>query len=766
MFANSSAVKLREYERIYTGNNQDTGYQHPVLNFISDTTLQVFPVDKTTYFHYPMTAPSGTLVQSDLINCGSVASNIPFRSDRIWKKMANYRNSSIWGNSQPIGKQTGVWLCSWLSGNMVELSSTPVWMDRWYNSGYIDEATAMFIAQPTSALVVDIPSEMIFEPGCLYKYFHVGNVYNTLIINSLTGENNTHLKLHIDKWSQIPIDLSPYKNEISLMNNDSNMISRNSTNLKDKPDDNVLCMENNQYCQVVYNSCYNLSGDMSYSIWVNSDDWNNIQGSHILSKNYRGGWSLKYDSGFFNPMIFLANRSGNLLCINSDGKIIKNHTLPNISEPKAVVIDQNMFTWVLDNGIYNGAKHLYKVDCFGDIRDSINFDITENLKHLAIDSQDNLWVLATETVSGFNNYLGNLINSYVVNSAWNYLDISLSDQVSGYPNCFTFDNSGNFITMTSGEYFGYQSDDSIWVLQGSNQYLKTDLQGNLILSGNVGYSTSLSGRNIDFTKEYTNDGYQEFVWFMQEADQVLYKYDINGNLVKRVDLSQYDLNAYVLGDFTGYQRNRKFNYIENNKQPHIEADIFLNTTPLSGELYKLSIPTNLISKGWHMFTFTFNQSSINLYMDSMLRDSLTFSNQMYINYQYDNPLLIGANVGMIKSLDEELNLNQLHFKGCIDDVRIYDIALNNSDIRHLYYSKFGFKDLNWNIPTGNQSYLEEIERFFKFKLPGMKSPYYNIKLINLHITDIDTREIIENIIKMTIKKVAPAYSELYKIEWV
>ena len=79
--------------------------------------------------------------------------------------------------------------------------------------------------------------------------------------------------------------------------------------------------------------------------------------------------------------------------------------------------------------------------------------------------------------------------------------------------------------------------------------------------------------------------------------------------------------------------------------------------------------------------------------------------------------------------------------------------------------KRNFHDLIWNMPTGMRNYLEEVERFFKFKTPGLKSQFYNIKLIGLQITDPDLRNMIENIIKQTVKRVAPLYTELYKIIW-
>jgi hypothetical protein len=152
-------------------------------------------------------------------------------------------------------------------------------------------------------------------------------------------------------------------------------------------------------------------------------------------------------------------------------------------------------------------------------------------------------------------------------------------------------------------------------------------------------------------------------------------------------------------------------------------------------------------------------------MDALLRDTKSLSTDNTIYYEYENPLLIGTNVGKITTLAYELNLNQMYFKGKIDDLRIYNTVLNNSDIRYIYLNKFDYHELIWNMATGNQNYLEEISRFFKFKLPGLKSQYYNIRINGLQISDSNTRIMIENIIKDNLKKIVPSYAELFKIIW-
>lgn len=763
----ASAVKLREYERIFTGTNQDMGYENPILGFISDTTLQVFPTDKMTYFHYPMAAPSGLLVDSDLINAGAVAGTIPYRSDRIWKKMANYSTSSIWGNSQPIGKQTGIWLCAWLSGNPSDLDVQPVWKDRWFNSGYIDAFTAAFVSNAPSAVIVDMDSEMIFDKGCYYRYYHIGNNYNETIVNSLTGDSN--LKLHIEDWSEAPVDLSPYNNTSYIENYTVDTISYNGVNASEKLLDNCLALDGiNQDCRVLYNSSYTLTGDLTYCVWVYSKDWTNVQGNHILSKNFRGGWNLKYSNGFSTPIIFVSDRNnGNIAFLNNEGKLLITKTLPVSSKPVAAAIDDELYTWVVDNGLYDNAKHLYKIDYNGDIIDAVNFDSSETLKNLAIDGNNDIWVLSNGSVSGFDSNL-NCISAVTVLSSINYIDFNINGTLGMNEYNFVYTTSGNSIVATnSSTTVACDRNDNIWILQDSNSFIKKDPTNTItLLSGTVGISTDLSGRNIGFTNEYVDGVYKDYVWFLQEADQYFYKYSSDGELISRIDVSKYNINPYILNDFTGYQRCRKFNYARYNRIAQVQTDIYLRVSENSAVNLTLSIPTTAIANNeWHMFTFTYDQSAINLYMDANLRDSMSMSYDNSIYYKYENPLTIGANIGKILSLDEELDINDLHFKGKIDDLRIYDIVLNTSDIRYIYLNKFNYHDIKWNMPTGDQSYLEEIERFFKFKLSGLKSQYFNIRLSGLNITDESIRYMIENIIKNTIKKISPAYTQLYRIIW-
>ncbi len=770
----TSAVNLREYTKIFTGTNQEIGYETPFFSFITDTTNLILKQDTITYFHYPINAPSALLIDSSLLIDGAVAGNSPYTSDKIWKKQANYASNTFWGNSQPIGKQTGVWLCAWLSGNALDTNS--VWKDRWYNPGYINQHDALYITNPVaSSIIIDIDSEISFDGGCYYKYFHVGNIHNNNITNALSSGN--HLKLYLEDWSETPIDISN-NNTSKIIGFTNNCVNYQGINYLDNPSDTCLNLNKTNYCETMYSSSISLTGELSYNIWAQSNDWTTGNNT-LLSKNNRGGYSLKIDQGFDTSLMVFFDNNGKTTILNRDGLPIISKTLPTYSNPTSVAIDSNHFIWVADNL----AKCVYKIDYNGDILNSIKFDNSVNLNSITLDDDKLLWVLDSNTnsVSSFDIFTtalstSNTICSISLQSIQN-ISIDLNNNLQSTSGTqIVIDNDNiiwsvnnnkiykNSTFIMSGDVIACDKDNNMWVLFDSNSYLKMDTTTFAYVSGTIGDNTILTNRSINFTYELNNNYWTQFVYFTFENEQKSYKTDLNGTLVNTIDLSIFNIYP-KLDTFTAYDWNRKFNYIKYNKTPQIKAEIFVNNNS-TFKKYTLSTPVcGFNDKNWHMFTYTYDKNNLMLYMDSILRDLYTIGNDTQIYYNYENSLLIGTDIGKIEPFEKELNLTVNYFNGKIDSIRIYDNILNNMDIQHLYLNKFKYNDLNWNIPTGKQNYIEEIVRFFKFKLPGQKSQYYNINLIGLQITDINVRIIIENIIRDTIKKIVPAYTELYKIVW-
>jgi len=777
----TSAVKLREYDRIFTGSNQEEGYESPCLGFRSDTIRQTFVADELTYFHYPFSADEISLSATDLIQAGAIAGPTPHRADKVWKKQADYKKYIWWGNS--TYPTPGTWLCAWLSGNVADPAQEPIWLDRWYNPGYIDEVTASFVTNTPA--VYDAPSILTFDPGVWYKYFHVGEITNDTFVNSLSSV----LRLHVDDWDQPTKDLSTYDNQIVLLNYSPNMISETSVNPNNK-DTSLNLYTNGQYAKVLHNDTFALTDKMTCSFWAYAEDWCNIYNSYsILSKNFRGGWKFRFNNGFYTPIFALIGTNNKILIGNNNGQIYFTRTLPNNSGwPRALTIDNDLYVWVIDNSNYNSYKHLYKMDFDGNIILQKEFPSTTDLMSITLDMSGNVWILdsTTNTVSGFHPYDTSCIGLSAITDNVSAVAFDLNGDLHVVDGISVFDTSNNQFILSGNKIFketntpyitnmnvqAFTSDryDNLWIIASAKEIYKIDNTGQIVTSSilvlndnETEYSISLINELNEVTKEY-----EDYCWITCKDNEIVNKYNDKFRLIKSIDTTIYN-TAPKAGESTSYQWNKKFNYMSNrlNKQPVIEFQLYTGVA-IPSSIYTLSQhSTAIANQKWHMFTFTYNNTAqeMRFYIDAILCDSITIPSPYKIFYNYENPLFIGSEAGKITNLREELEYRNSSFIGKIDDIRIYSHALNNSDIRNLYMTKFDFKDIQWNMPTGIQNYIEEIERFFKFKLPGQKSQYYNIKLVGLQITDESIREMIEDIIKDTVKKIAPAYTELYNIVW-
>jgi len=145
--------------------------------------------------------------------------------------------------------------------------------------------------------------------------------------------------------------------------------------------------------------------------------------------------------------------------------------------------------------------------------------------------------------------------------------------------------------------------------------------------------------------------------------------------------------------------------------------------------------------------------------------SLTLKGTDLISYDTQPSLYIGSPLGHKYGLNKEIRYPTSIFNGKIGDIRIYDYALNNNQIELFSFASKVSQDLIWSMPTGKTQYVEKIEHFFKNKLPGAKSQFFNVILHGTTITDQTTRNLIELELQKLIQQIKPAYTDLLKIKW-
>ena len=194
---------VRQYDKLFTGTNEINGYDDINIGFTSYLDKMEMEPGKLTYFHVSRELyPVDRLNVNDcgLIESGSIAGDTPLRADKIFKKRAGYDQNTNHG--QVSDEKSGKWLCSWLYKDPA--TGSPVWVDRYYQPDLIsgDAALKKQVEQPVITyntqyttrnqsiladdVVYDKKSDLCFEPGGLYAYYHIGMNDVQHIVNNIT----------------------------------------------------------------------------------------------------------------------------------------------------------------------------------------------------------------------------------------------------------------------------------------------------------------------------------------------------------------------------------------------------------------------------------------------------------------------------------------------------------------------------------------------------------------------------------------------------
>jgi hypothetical protein len=293
----------RIYDKIFSGTNQIGGSENLFLGFTSNTMEINFPSDKTTAFYFPPTINKVHIKDSGLIEDGAIAGEIPYVSDRIFVKKQDY-SELIPDTGQPesLNIKSNVWLCSWLSGS---LNGDKVWMDRYYNAAYytLDQALSTKALvyneklNPELLYTYDKPSQMYFEPGALYKYFHTGqenrktflNYFSSASISQITNWSSEQLKYDYENFYAIVYD-----------NKDSKNLAGDYLNL-----------DGTNYVLFPATTKMLEQYKLTVSMWIYVDDWNYIDGSQIFGNYYNSGYGLINESSVTTPIITLVDQINN-----------------------------------------------------------------------------------------------------------------------------------------------------------------------------------------------------------------------------------------------------------------------------------------------------------------------------------------------------------------------------------------------------------------------------------------------------------------------
>jgi hypothetical protein len=819
-FSPSVSGSLREYNKIFTGTNQTGGYENIYLGYTSNTTEKVFVNDKESFFSYPPTALRKSVHDSGLIEDGATAGHHPLISDRIYLRQIDY-TSRIPDYIQPesITKYSNTWLCAWLSGSN---SGSKVWVDRYYNASYytLDQAlSAQAVVyndrtEPTKEYIFDVPSSLYLEPGAFYRYHRSGlndsKKYLSLIDEYSTDERGSKV-LEISSWNSSPlIDHSGYNNNGQVYAENNSLLYQDHLNLDGST-------------HVVFPAKTSLldTDNFAVSLWVKVDDWSNIIGRQIFGNFYNSGYGLINESAIPAALMTLFNpANGEVFNLNYNLKQVSFNQLKNypLSLKDKYLINRlpDFSFWVFDTA--NGTG--YKFDA--ESRLIAKIEGYYGVSQIEIDHLNNLYLLMLDDfrviklnsdgkqidlikINNFNTKRIELIlvkNTIKVIEIFGHTSVIDNDgniwEVLGnnlYKTPYNKEtlkhgSSGLFATIGYVQQITCDSSNNLWLLHGED-YVSKMSQNGIFSTVRIGKRSSLLNeqcfnykdryRYINFLRvpqesviQCDKSTYIDYIIIVDKRDNEIYVLESNGDLVSKMSLlnleklvSSSNLNFFAEGDFTGYQNLRKF-YIGTKK---ISWKFKIGEVDGSNtEILSLTYDATLLKPGWHQFGLSFSSSEkrVNYFIDSELVDYKILSTNKSLIFDYRSSLLLGTDAVRNSSINDIIGVqNTYKFKGQVAELKVYNKFLSKGDMHQVYYSSpraAKRKNLIWNMSTGNRDYIEEIKHWFKMQLPGSKSKYYNINIHNFPVNE-ELRNRVEEAVRSSVEKLAPAQSTLYKINW-
>jgi hypothetical protein len=109
---------------------------------------------------------------------------------------------------------------------------------------------------------------------------------------------------------------------------------------------------------------------------------------------------------------------------------------------------------------------------------------------------------------------------------------------------------------------------------------------------------------------------------------------------------------------------------------------------------------------WHHITGTYDGHTVKMYLDGVLRNQMNATGE--IQYRYNNYVMLGADAGVYNQTDRNC---PLYYRGLLDEVRIYAVALTYSQVMDDRFGCFqepGLRSDNMVIQSGPLSSCADV----------------------------------------------------------
>lgn len=795
VFLNETPVNYRNYVSIFSGNRQEKGYEKLHLQYESYSYPYTFMSGKTTWFHMPQNMYPYTRLNistSKLVEAGAVGGDHPLRSDKVFKKLGEYRYTSNQGDT--TGETTGQWLCAWLSAGP-DITKRPVWIDRYYNPIVSTPFQAMEAAEGNVTYipsytcynlelgVVDIPSSLTFEPGGLYAYSHIGKT-----------DANQNIKL-LERYQQQK-DFDSYQRYDGLKLDPQ----------KDRDMFNTYEYDGSRFSTIDVSNFKLDLNNFTISFWASRTDWTKPAG-YQLGGNYN-----EYGLGIFNyklvtPFLFYLNGSI-VTALNRELEIINkfDNLKPFNQKPQFLLVRDplNAFHAITD------SLTLGEINLQETLVDAVTSMFTVPVKDASND-QENAYVLFTDnSLSGVNlasNLPFNIAIDNIISETGAYSQIKkianklvlIDGSQSTVRNTGVFflssgvvrrwDTTTQTITSIVGsktnqiEAFNIDKFNNTWTSSGNKITVYGEFQKQLLTTtltaGNNFTSTPLKILGITFMENFINGDLYTDVIVSASGSQ------FNKLIVSRLNYSGIQNKTVMIDTNINFNQNldpsnHSFNYgyvydkINGNNNYSFKIRLYNQFDTEDIEIPEPTVKVQDLNPGYHHFSIAVNtvNGCVKLYLDGELYQTVQFTPKKYSFI----PLVIDTVVVGACPFYSGLTLSNFVKKSALNtyyyvkDLAIQNLywhnkELNYFDIGMLYKEKLPPSSLRWDVPAGRRNYLETVSRYFTQHVPGAKSVLYNIYL-NDNIMDSSCRDYLKTAIIKKLKDITPAYTKLNNLAWV
>jgi hypothetical protein len=548
---------------------------------------------------------------------------------------------------------------------------------------------------------------------------------------------------------------------------------------------------------------------LEYTISVDAyaEDWSNVIGNQIVGNWFAGGFEIEYNNGIETPFVGIVPEcSGHIITFNVEGNAISQKAIIDLS-PESLVIDRNLIRWIAN--VENNRIDVFDTDNVNILSITLSgWDPTTPVLAGDVNENNEVYFLFGGI---FSNFLsgwdlnGSLVGTSAVPLTFNNFTFDLSSNIvyvcSNPDTMATVDCQNRVYHILGGNLYrdnqifyhiasgvsnlAIDAQNNIWITH-DNRVLKIDSDGNKIFERVYNlFNDCVKERTrgfyvdptwISFTRELDIAGINDYTWILSKNTRSLTKLDADGNQLKcislpnYIDYQRYDRNSDevcfdAIGDFTGYDPQRKYNKALGNGIIKGKVQISEICNPENvNNILEVSLDATTLLPGWHTFTMSFNapDRELILYVDGVEKDRIDapdFPELHQMFYRYKAPLIIGANSGKFSPLEIESGLTTFSFlQGQVDTVRFYDRALKRGEVSILRRRQY--RDMDWTIPTGKRSYVEQIEKVFQNRFPPFKSNTYDLNIKNLKLNDTDLETKIGNDLKTKVHKIAPKYTSI------